>query len=119
MGNCCKKRLNLVEKISKKYQNTEEKTSKSETKKNNEENVTEKKNKDILILTKNIKNNKAPESEEESLTKKDLINVNINFQRKEKFDEKKFKEYKNILSSYIKFRDKIESVCNKEKIYYK
>ena len=117
MGNCCKKRLNLVEKISKKYQNTEEKTSKSETKKNNEENVTEKKNKDILILTKNIKNNKAPESEEESLTKKDLINVNINFQRKEKFDEKKFKEYKNILSSYIKFRDKIESVCNKEKIY--
>ena len=104
MGNCCKKKTNLTDKISISSKS-------SNTKKEN--NITEKDKKktkgvDILILKDN-----DPGTREHLKADNNGFNTSKNLS---KYEKKKLDEYKIILDKYIEFREKLESK-SKENIY--
>ena len=110
MGNCCKKRQNLVEKISEGSQSSSRsKKNSNQTKENHHlNNKKEVKTSKILILKDNL-------GSKEALVKGETNNQSID--SKIKIDKKQYKLYKEILLEYIEFRKILENSKKEEKIY--
>ena len=109
MGNCCKKRQNLVEKISEGSQSSSRsKKNSNQTKENHLNNKKEVKTSKILILKDNL-------GSKEALVKGETNNQSID--SKIKIDKKQYKLYKEILLEYIEFRKILENSKKEEKIY--
>ena len=120
MGNCCNKKKYLVDRITSENNskgsntNTNKTSDKKKDKKEKKQNSTESEKK--LILKENRKYN--PDSYDILIPKKkkDMNQKKENTELTGK-NKKIYDEYKDILLSYIKFREKIELECIEEKIY--